>query len=1647
MQKGHLQRTVPILLVTILALGFVVSTSSARPGIGAASPLIPLVVTTAPDRGLVKRPVIGHELPPLPILMQTQQASGPDPDFNLTPTGTASDELQPNGSPGTTQNRIAFASNGTDTDGDGKIDAVLPQNDNLNLWIMQSDGQAQYQVTDMAGDEVDPCYDPGGRLLAFAAKVSNVWQIFTVEVRDPSIIRQITSGPGNKRHPTWSRDSNYIAFQSDVNGNWDIYKIISTGAGSPQQITVGGDDDTDPAYSPTTDVIAFTRDSAGLKRVFTVDGTGGNLTPISNGGGDATVSDQMPAWRLNGAEVAFASNRLTEAADTTKDYNIWRMAPAGEAGGATAILVSNADVADTADDLNPTYTQEIQRVPTRVIFESLRAGNQPDIWGVQLRDWVPPVLSALPSVDKRLLTPGDDVVVSVPVYDQDTGVANVVAIFKDPDSKQYAVSTTSFDSSIDGDRYLEIDYAAVGSTVLTDDDNDGVFTGSWTTPTAAHDFVIDISVTDNAGNSLTYDDVYGFSTRQFAPRNPVLFVNDYCEGQLFLSQLGFNNDFPAAFPVESYYTSNPGFAPDALGTIDYDTIQGGTLGGYDVWRIICRGPVPSQVYQYYLPTIEYQLDPAKLDSGDTSDLKADRPVAVADRAVIWAAPHCGDVWIADGSMMDASTQADLALFIRRGGRLMISGENIGFALTMDGTRSNSFFSQTLRATYIRDVAVGSDFGLGGAAGDPVAVDPWGGGHERNWPRWYDSDDAPDALHTCRWTRPANQPWYMDCAEWSQRPDLIGVTNATQIYGYNADENTSFTEQVAGLRYEDTTIANGGRLVYLAFGFEQIHRGYHTVDNFTHCQNHRSHLVHNALCWMRTGGFQGRVVSVSDGGQPVNDPAPVVQALQGGQVVYAVRCQKDGTYVMQGLPPGFYTLRATRPGYEIDHAEGGQIHGGQTPRIQDFTIKGLQPGAVTGTVTALSDGAPLANVLISIAPAPDDEGNVPTVPGLPDPVRTAADGTYTLPYVPPGDYIVTADGAEILYGKDEAEVTVEPGDTVTADFALAAADGTLVAAVTDVDTAEPIENASVAATNKAGVKTEAFTDEQGEASLPLTPATYSVVVAAPGYQASAPQNVQILPAQETEIAVALKREQPGAITGRVVSGSGNYVGDVLILVKFGDREIAQATTSASALDAAGNNYKVNDVPTGLVTVSASRAGFTATPDPHPPVLVQSRLTTKDVNFTMDSLHTFPRGLQLISFPADYSDADPADLLGVARRDFKMATYETSRQRYQEYPNAPADRFRVGTGYWLRLSQAADLSNEGMPAANPVELSLVPGWNLIGTPFNERLDFFQIRVRRAGQSGLLTIQEATSQGSIGSGLFAYVLGGYQSVSTMSPYIGYWLRANEPCTLIIASQAGSAGAAAVTERPGVLTPDGGWLLQLKAQVSGLQDTSAYIGAAPKGSTGTDNGLDQAKPPVPAMGPYVYAGFADDGWSQGDRAVDVRALNQGTVWNVRVRTNLVGQRVTLAWPETAGLPADVRPVLTDLNTGEQVYMRTASGYSFTARSEEQRLQITLEPGGAGQLVITSQGAVNAGGGVSVSYVLSQAANVDAAITNLAGRRVRQVSAGQLQTAGRHEILWDGRSDAGVRVPAGRYFVTLTARTQTGQAARAMVPVSYQSR
>lgn len=1697
LQKGHVIRAVPILTVVILAIGIVATTGSTQRNTNrAVGPLIPLNGAGILSNDPSARPVIGHTLPTPPIMMGTRQGSGPNPDSNLTPTGRASIECDPHASPGEAQNRIVFASNGVDLDGNRQIDPTLPDDPdfepNFNIWVMRSDGADQYQITQLAGDQREPAYDPGGRLVAFASNHGGAnWQIYTVEVAS-GVIRQITTGPGNKRSPTWSPDSNWIAFSSDAAGGSHIYKVSAIGAGNPIQLTSGAGVDTDPSWSPGAMNIAFTRQMGGMTRIFQIDQDGGNLTALTNGGGDPQAVDKQPAWDATGASVIFSSSRLTEPQDTVRNFNIWRMASIGETEGAEALLVSSTDRTATSDNTNPTKTVDMASVPSRIVFESTRSADFPgdiDLWTTTLTDNIPPMLGELPSVDNRNPAPGAPITISVPVSDPETGVQSVVAIFKDPDLKTYLISPGSpFESSTftSGVRYLEYDCEIIDTLVLNDDGQDGdqtaldgVFTGIWTTNAQPRDYIIDIQVTDNAGNSIVYDNIYGFSTKTFAPHNNILFVNDYCHGQLFPALLGWNNNFAKAWPVESYYTYNPGFHPGTEGTIDYDSISGAYGDGYDVWRIICRGPVPPGVYQYYLPTIEMQLDPAELN-GANEDLAADREVLVADRAIVWAAPHTGNVWIADGSVMDASTQTDLANFVNRGGRLFMSGEDIAWALTLNGTVPNTFLSDTLRARFVQDSAftnvtvnaffygrswsmqrTAAGFVIGGSAQDPVSGDPWvgSGAHfaDRPGDNWFDTDDNPTNMNTPTGTGSI----YTDAAQFSFRPDAIEATTSTKIYGLGAaGSSPSFGGTTGGVRYEDPV--TGGRVVFLSFGFEQIHRGYHAPSNLPqHSKNHRSHLMHNALCWMRTGGFQGRVISISDGGKPINDPAPIIRAVTGGQVRYAVRCQPDGSYMIQGLPPGYYTLEAARPGFEIDHFEGEFVHGGQTPRVVDFAIKRAQPGAVSGTVTAQGTDTPLGNVevcLYELPPVPDEDEDeiIPAqFNGNGDEVelgpkikctRTAADGTYTLPQVTAGEYIVVADGSDIGYGSDQADVQTTPGSTTFVDFVLGAADGTVIATVIGRKadgSEERLANALVRLLDASDLAVaNGRTDSEGITRIDVAPGVYKVAVEAGGFLEVTPPNVTVEAAKEAAVTVRLEPQPPGSIVGRVTSATtGQFVAGVLIRVKSGDVIIGTATTSATAVNpgaAVEFNYRVPDVPTGQVTVEASATGFAASPSSRS-VRVESETEARDVNFTLSSLHTFASGLQLVSFPWDYSNVDPATILGLDTSDLRMATWETSRQRYRVYPDAPADAFRLGTGYWMRLGQRTDLTREGAKATDPFEIALRTGWNLIGVPYRSQLDFYSTTIRDT--SGVTyTIQQALGNGLLGSGLFAYVLGGYQNVGAMTPYTGYWLKAERDCILII-SETVSALSADTRPPQAYIAPEADWLLQLRTIAGEAIDSAAFIGQAASATSGFDAGLDQGKPPAPAMGPFVYTSLAG-GENNDVLSVDIRPRSLDLTWNLKVQTNMMGQTVTLDWPDMSNLPNNLRPVLKDTDTGECIYMRTANAYSFVARAPEKNLQIVMQDDESGLLAIMPTGASNAGGGVAISYTLSKTASVEVRITNIAGRTISRLTGGTLQTSGVNTVVWNGRSDSGAPVPAGRYLATVIARTQEGQEARAVMPL-----
>ena len=183
----------------------------------------------------------------------------------------------------------------------------------------------------------------------------------------------------------------------------------------------------------------------------------------------------------------------------------------------------------------------------------------------------------------------------------------------------------------------------------------------------------------------------------------------------------------------------------------------------------------------------------------------------------------------------------------------------------------------------------------------------------------------------------------------------------------------------------------------------------------------------------------------------------------------------------------------------------------------------------------------------------------------------------------------------------------------------------------------------------------------------------------------------------------------------------------------------------------------------------------------------------------------------------------------------------------------------------------------------------------------------------------------------------------------------------------------------------------------------------------------------------------------SSGNLAKDVRsAFDAAQEWKVDVSCRLTDAPVTISWPNLNSMvPRGVALRLEDLDTGKSVYMRTANGYTFSmAEPGIRHLKVTASSGSAATLSVMGAAAAQArGGGVVLTYSVSRPASVNIEIRNMSGVRIRTLDERATTAGTTQTVLWNGQSDRGAKVPAGKYFARITARASDGQTVQAIRP------
>jgi hypothetical protein len=289
--------------------------------------------------------------------------------------------------------------------------------------------------------------------------------------------------------------------------------------------------------------------------------------------------------------------------------------------------------------------------------------------------------------------------------------------------------------------------------------NDRYFSGFWT-PTTQADYMVDFQAVDNPGNtSIVYQEMAVFSSKVFAASANVLMVIDH----------SWSSD------EHTYFTS-------ALTANAFS---------YNLWDSYYRGAIRTSILDSY------------------------RGVG---KAVIYSVPSYSKYLLKWDDEYDV--RYAMRNFLDNGGRLFITGQDIGFYLA-ENQSDLSFFNDYLSAQYVQDDS--NLYGIYGVASDPISnnlsfnISGSGGANNQSWP------DEINPLGTAQSILYYQAGTGGELSELNISDEYLRLSGREQALEEEINQQSLsgagiVSSGTAGLRY---TKADGRKVVYLSFGFEAI----------------------------------------------------------------------------------------------------------------------------------------------------------------------------------------------------------------------------------------------------------------------------------------------------------------------------------------------------------------------------------------------------------------------------------------------------------------------------------------------------------------------------------------------------------------------------------------------------------------------------------------------------------------------------------------------------------------------------------------------------------------------------------------------------------------------------------------------------------
>ena len=589
---------------------------------------------------------------------------------------------------------------------------------------------------------------------------------------------------------------------------------------------------------------------------------------------------------------------------------------------------------------------------------------------------------------------------------------------------------------------------------------------------------------------------------------------------------------------------------------------------YSIWRTLARGPVPSAVYSAYLPRPATQ--PAVQDTSAPTpvSIKAG-PVTVANRCILWISPFTGDVLAGPGTLADTATQADLRAFVAAGGRLCVSGQDVGSTLTQNGATNNKaggFLPDVLGAslaspnagTHIPTIVAG-----------PVVAD-----HRITNSAFFDGQILGNFPEI-------NTDFTVSTVAPGQRVMRISNNYGGNIFqallpirlGYFGNWRTDGSLDQLGpyiQPFPDLGTGIPGNAVVGQIDTLTPNAGTHTDITLGAFQNPLG----------ITGvDFRGNpdAANAPGGVGLVYTESPLSAAGgTGSKVVYA-------SFGLEALSTEYYKqINQFKPNpvvYEPRNQRQSVLHN---------IVSYLRTGSIVGTIRSTSGNGVVGSGVQGVTVYLQSAFGA-AIPGRGTfSATTDSAGNYRIDGVEPGNYTLAAYRTGFIRATSNPGVvfTVEGDSLQQASLTLVpAAPGSLGGKVTD-SSGNIVSGATVTFTSSDGQVYSTTTDSNGNYALSsVAPSTYTGVAAKAGFGSQTQPNL-VVASNAALLVNFVLQPGPGAVTGRVLDVSGNPIVGASVFFSSGSPAVVAATATT---DSSGT-YTIASLAAGTYNVTASATGF-------------------------------------------------------------------------------------------------------------------------------------------------------------------------------------------------------------------------------------------------------------------------------------------------------------------------------------------------------------------------------------------------------------------------------------------------------------------------